>query len=169
MENFCFIASEFGYVDYDEEEDIYYLRDIHFTKFTKHTQKIKKTKEANKTTTVSETSNTINLIAEDKPQVFGNAVNPFSSNYTPQANSFFYQNPVAFPQTQNFYPMMNPMFSRDSFAHQMNPNLNLNPQNQGLSQENRILDAIKGLETKFEEKIFRIEKNQNTINNVMDG
>jgi len=63
-------------------------------------------------------------------------VNPFSSNYTHQTKPFFYQNSVAFPQTQNFYPMINPMFSRSSFAHQMNPNPDLNPQNQGFSQEN---------------------------------
>ena len=56
MENFCLIVSEFGYVDYDEKEEIYCLRDNHFKKFIKHIQKIKIKKEANKTTIFSKTS-----------------------------------------------------------------------------------------------------------------
>ena len=31
MENFCLIASKYGHIDLDEEENIHFFRDIHFT------------------------------------------------------------------------------------------------------------------------------------------
>jgi len=38
MENLCLIASEYGHVGFNEE-GVYLIKDIHFTKFTSHDKK----------------------------------------------------------------------------------------------------------------------------------
>jgi len=48
MENLCLIVSEYGHVGFNEEE-VYLIKDIHFTKFTSHDQKIQISKNVKKT------------------------------------------------------------------------------------------------------------------------
>ena len=78
-----------------------------------------------------------------------------------------FQNPSFFPYNQGFYPMIstNDYPFQQSFPQQTNQYFN----NQGNSQEHKILEAIQSLEKKFEDKIFRVEQNQNHLNNVVDG
>ena len=49
---------------------------------------------------------------------------------------------------------------QQNFPQQTNQYFN----NQGNSQEQKIVEAIQSLEMKFEDKFFRIEQNQNHLN-----
>ena len=58
-----------------------------------------------------------------------------------------------------YYPSINQNFSQQINSYQ----------GQGTNQDQVVLEAIQNLNKKVEEKILKIEQNQNYIKNVVDG
>jgi len=171
MENFCIIASSHGHIDFDDEENVHFLRNIYFTKFISHDQKINISKRAkNPIFEEKDESSDSEDIPLERHKKHDQRINSASLPFIQppqQSPLMLFQNPSFFPYNQGFYPMIstNDYPFQQSFPQQSNQYFN----NQGNSQEHKILEAIQSLEKKFEDKIFRVEQNQNHLNNVVDG